>query len=750
MVACANPSLKIQEGSAKSEYRQGCFEFLGQRISASYIVENNIARISGGDMLLPIDKIINCDSSAELGLASYENYINPNSSVNRLWPQGRVPYVLPQGFPYMSELKFAISEWEKAGIKWEPKIDSDKDWVSFNLLPPEDKDMLGGRCGSALVGRHAGLGAHALNLRTLATVEPCRQVLMNTILHEMGHILGFMHEHQRSDRDEFITFTQDVSNDTQLQKLSGTINHTAFDYASVMLYPTIGSRYLRTKAGGTVPVNSKLSAGDIEGARRLYQNKMPELLIKPPQSEGYISGTPFTLELVGSDDSVLACTEKHLRVISTNESAINSKSSVTWAGTWPNCQARITPVASALGRVYLSFELFDGVFRGYKGTDVLLLPVNKHVATIDPIPDQYMDIDTEKSVILKIRDADGPYTCAYYRPHTLARKDSAGLIDHFFKIAFWWQGTAPECTAAIMPKQGTRGKTLVTLTIPDGNHRITASFNAFIGYKQGDPMIAEITKQQTTKNTPKVIPLGLTNRATLTCSSTHLSYTSTNNLVVGASQQVAWGGTWPNCTATVTPTTNATGETQLNFTLKDGSLSDTIRVDFTVIAAPTPPNQPDDGKKVVKDDDKMNENNENGQQKDNMNSDVNGQQKDSMNPNESGPKKEVANNGDSQNNQGNAQESDSQVPDTGLAASIKANKLRGKAPVWIELSGEDSKHSATEKIVQYEWSFGDGTTGRSRSFSKSYTVPGEYEVSLKVKTSTGKEDIKKLKIVIEK
>jgi len=705
--------------------------------------------MSGGDMIVPKDMVFKCDADPGLGLASYENHINPNSSVNRLWPNGRVPYELPQDFPYMTEFNFAIQEWEKAGITWVPKVQTDRDFVVVRLLPKDDKDILNA-CGSALVGRYAGRGAHPLNLRNLDSVAPCRPVLMNTILHEMGHLLGFMHEHQRSDRDDHLSFTKDVSNEQWLKKLDGTVNHTPFDMSSVMLYPTIGAPLLRTKAGGNVPVNSALSTGDIDGTRRLYQNKAPEIQIKPPKAEGYISGTTFTLELVGSDDSVLACTEKHLRVISTIESAINSKSSVTWAGTWPNCQARITPVASALGRVYLSFELFDGVFRGYKGTDVLLLPVNEHAATVDPIPDQYIDVDTEKSVIVKIRDADGPYTCAYYRPHTLARTDSAGLIDHFFNIAFWWQGTAPECTATIKPKQGTRGKTRVTLTIPDGNHRITTTFNAFIGYKQGDPMIAEITNQQTTTNTPKIIPLTLTNRAALTCTSTHLSYTSTNNLVVGASQLVAWGGAWPNCTATVTPTMNAIGETQLNFTLRDGSLSDTIRVDFAVVAAPIPPNQTSTGNKVVNNNSMMNESNENGQENKPMNPSENGQQNTPINPDKNGQKKEVSNNSESQFGQRNETDSDPQNADSGLVASIKANKLRGKAPVWIELSGEDSKHSPTEKIVQYEWNFGDGTTGRARSFSKSYTVPGEYEVSLKVKSSSGKEDIKKLIIVIEK
>ena len=64
---------------------------------------------------------------------------------------------------------------------------------------------------------------------------------MGTIAHEIGHVLGFHHEHSRPDRDEFI-----LVNNTNIQDgkeynfdaytLDESMSFAAYDVSSIMHY----------------------------------------------------------------------------------------------------------------------------------------------------------------------------------------------------------------------------------------------------------------------------------------------------------------------------------------------------------------------------------------------------------------------------------------------------------------------------------------------------------------------------------
>ena len=62
-------------------------------------------------------------------------------------------------------------------------------------------------------------------------------------MHELGHTLGFFHEQQRPDRDQYITINHDAIQDTQAARnayvrLDGYVSSLGveYDYASIMHY----------------------------------------------------------------------------------------------------------------------------------------------------------------------------------------------------------------------------------------------------------------------------------------------------------------------------------------------------------------------------------------------------------------------------------------------------------------------------------------------------------------------------------
>lgn len=101
------------------------------------------------------------------------------------------------------------------------------------------------------------------------------------VTHEFGHMLGFHHEHQRSDRDKYVTanlanvepFTKgqyDVYKPTEIQMLN------SYDVKSLMHYGSYhnsinGKPVITIKGTNTTfPESKVLSAGDKRAAALLY------------------------------------------------------------------------------------------------------------------------------------------------------------------------------------------------------------------------------------------------------------------------------------------------------------------------------------------------------------------------------------------------------------------------------------------------------------------------------------------------
>ncbi|VDM37611.1 unnamed protein product [Toxocara canis] len=102
-----------------------------------------------------------------------------------------------------------------------------------------------------------------------------------TILHELMHVLGFYHEHNRSDRDKYVTIFDEniIDRDKhQFVKIENRQSHlwTLYDYDSVLHYNT--TAFSRNNKETMVPKNQnrmigvrmKLSLYDITKINKLY------------------------------------------------------------------------------------------------------------------------------------------------------------------------------------------------------------------------------------------------------------------------------------------------------------------------------------------------------------------------------------------------------------------------------------------------------------------------------------------------
>ena len=222
-----------QIGSASPDIRTGIYR--GR--SVTYEIIDGLA-VWDGDIILGTPEELELCGECTKALVAVNNN-------EMLWPGGIIPYVIDPELinPHVPN---AIQHWNENTVIRLVERTNQPNWVRF--VPSNF-------CSAGGVGMKGGEQKIGLS-------EFCS---MHGVLHEIGHIVGLWHEHQRNDRDRYIWVAPEDALGNYDHMSSRGLNSGPYDYGSVMHYGVTTIPF-----GISTGSRGRLSAGDIDGVNRLY------------------------------------------------------------------------------------------------------------------------------------------------------------------------------------------------------------------------------------------------------------------------------------------------------------------------------------------------------------------------------------------------------------------------------------------------------------------------------------------------
>uniref|UniRef100_A0A8C4GR64 Metalloendopeptidase n=1 Tax=Dicentrarchus labrax TaxID=13489 RepID=A0A8C4GR64_DICLA len=149
------------------------------------------------------------------------------SRPERVWPDGIIPYVISGNFSGSQRAIFrqAMRHWEKHTCVTFTERTTEESYIVFTYRP----------CGCcSYVGRRGG-GPQAISIG-----KNCDK--FGIVVHELGHVIGFWHEHTRPDRDQHVSIIRDNIQPGQeynfLKMEPGEVDSLGevYDFGSIMHY----------------------------------------------------------------------------------------------------------------------------------------------------------------------------------------------------------------------------------------------------------------------------------------------------------------------------------------------------------------------------------------------------------------------------------------------------------------------------------------------------------------------------------
>jgi hypothetical protein len=181
------------------------------------------------------------------------------------WPTREIPYSISPGLPRPERVKAALELFNTmTPVRFVP-YSGQRDAILFEKGSEHCYSFLGKVGGVQPIFLSEGCGT-------------------NEIVHELMHALGFVHEHSRGDRDQYVqVHWENIDPKYEAQfavvpdRWTTAYRDVAFDYSSILLYrPDTFAKapglVVLTSIGAksVTPVNEGLSLGDVEKLRTLY------------------------------------------------------------------------------------------------------------------------------------------------------------------------------------------------------------------------------------------------------------------------------------------------------------------------------------------------------------------------------------------------------------------------------------------------------------------------------------------------
>ncbi|GMS89775.1 hypothetical protein PENTCL1PPCAC_11950, partial [Pristionchus entomophagus] len=210
---------------------------------------------------------------------------NGVSRIAKLWPNGKIPYAIS---PHYSSHERALlaravkAYHEKTCIRFVPRTAGETDYLFIGKVDG---------CFSE-VGRTSGV-------QVLSLDNGCMEYA--TIIHEMMHVVGFYHEHERWDRDSFIDIIwQNIDKGALDQFGKVDLSKTSYygqsyDYKSILHYDSLafsknGFPTMLPKARASTIGNAKdFSDVDLAKINRMYNCPAPKSITAPFSSRAQSS-----------------------------------------------------------------------------------------------------------------------------------------------------------------------------------------------------------------------------------------------------------------------------------------------------------------------------------------------------------------------------------------------------------------------------------------------------------------------------